>query len=43
MKLDKIMRRSDNYKASKLTASQLQLEDPESQPVEFVPDSEANP
>lgn len=43
VKLDKIMRRSDNYKASKLTASQLQLQATESQPVEFVPDSQANP
>ncbi|KAK9277295.1 hypothetical protein L1049_006835 [Liquidambar formosana] len=41
--LDTILRSSSRYKKAKLTASQLQLEDTESQPVDFVPDSQANP
>ncbi|XP_015572220.2 uncharacterized protein LOC8285446 [Ricinus communis] len=41
--LDAILRSSSRYKKAKLTAAQLQLEDTESQPVEFVPDSQAKP
>ncbi|KAJ4710945.1 COP1-interacting protein 4 [Melia azedarach] len=40
VKLNTILRSSSRYKAAKLTASQLQ--DTESQPDEFVPDSQAN-
>ncbi|XP_056165138.1 uncharacterized protein LOC115671786 isoform X2 [Syzygium oleosum] len=39
--LDKILRSSSRYKKAKLAASQSQLEDSESQPLEFVPDSQA--
>ncbi|KAE8023594.1 hypothetical protein FH972_009271 [Carpinus fangiana] len=39
--LDTILRSSSRYKKAKLTASQSQLEDTESQPVDFVPDSQA--
>ncbi|KAF8040725.1 hypothetical protein BT93_B2834 [Corymbia citriodora subsp. variegata] len=40
--LNKILRSSSRYKKAKLAASQSQLEDSESQPLEFVPDSQAN-
>ncbi|KAJ7957650.1 COP1-interacting protein 4 [Quillaja saponaria] len=40
MTIDRIFRSSSRYKKAKLTASQL--EETESQPVEFVPDSLAN-
>lgn len=40
--LDKILRSSSRYKKAKLAASRSQLEDSESQPLEFVPDSQAN-
>uniref|UniRef100_A0A2P2II16 Uncharacterized protein LOC105138056 isoform X2 n=1 Tax=Rhizophora mucronata TaxID=61149 RepID=A0A2P2II16_RHIMU len=40
--LDSILRRSNRFKKAKLTASQSQLEETESQPVDFVPDSQAN-
>ncbi|KAJ9176266.1 hypothetical protein P3X46_011601 [Hevea brasiliensis] len=43
MTLDTILRSSSKYKKAKLTASQSQLEDIESQPVDFVPDSQPNP
>ncbi|XP_030541920.1 uncharacterized protein LOC115749311 isoform X3 [Rhodamnia argentea] len=39
--LDRILRSSSRYKKAKLVASQSQLEDSESQPLEFVPDSQA--
>lgn len=41
--LEKILRSSSRYKKAKLTASQSQLEDTENEPVDFVPDSQANP
>ncbi|KAF2292817.1 hypothetical protein GH714_029177 [Hevea brasiliensis] len=43
MTLDTILRSSSRYKKAKLTASQSQLEDTESQPVDFTPENEANP
>ncbi|XP_075660197.1 uncharacterized protein LOC142630029 [Castanea sativa] len=43
MDLGTIFRSSRSFKKAKLTASQLQLEDTESQPVDFVPDSLADP
>lgn len=43
MTLDTILRSSSSYKKAKLTASQSQLEDTESQPVDIVPDSQGNP
>ncbi|XP_038886075.1 uncharacterized protein LOC120076340 isoform X2 [Benincasa hispida] len=42
MTLDTILRSSSRYKKAKLTASQLQQDDTESQPVDFVPDSQTN-
>lgn len=42
MTLDTILRSSSRYKKAKLTATQSQLEDTESQPVDFVPDSQAD-
>lgn len=41
--LEKILRSSSRYKKAKQTASQSQLEDTENEPVDFVPDSQANP
>ncbi|KAJ6323576.1 hypothetical protein OIU76_010974 [Salix suchowensis] len=41
--LEKILRSSSGYKKAKLTVSQSQHEDTESEPVDFVPDSQANP
>ncbi|KAL5760032.1 hypothetical protein ACOSQ2_018870 [Xanthoceras sorbifolium] len=43
LNLDTILRSSSRYKAAKLTASQSQPLDFESQPEEFVPESQANP
>ncbi|XP_042496455.1 uncharacterized protein LOC122075483 [Macadamia integrifolia] len=43
MTLDMILRSSSSYKKAKLTASQSQLNDNESQPVEFVLDGLADP
>jgi len=43
MDLGTILRSSRSYENAKLTASQSQLEDTESQPVDFVPDSLADP
>ncbi|XP_008444393.2 uncharacterized protein LOC103487735 isoform X2 [Cucumis melo] len=40
--LDTILRSSSRYKKAKITASQLQQDDTESQPVDFVPDSQTN-
>ncbi|XP_057949426.1 uncharacterized protein LOC131144664 isoform X2 [Malania oleifera] len=40
--MNMILRSSSRYKKAKLTASQSQLEDTESQPVDFVPDSQTN-
>ncbi|XP_034692970.1 uncharacterized protein LOC117919813 [Vitis riparia] len=40
--MDVILRSSSRFKKAKLTASQSELNDTESQPVEFVPDSQAN-
>lgn len=42
MSLDMILRSSSRFKKAKLTASQSQAEDTESQPVDFVLDSQAN-
>ncbi|KAI5679311.1 hypothetical protein M9H77_10261 [Catharanthus roseus] len=42
MSMDMILRSSQRFKKAKLTASQSQDLDPESQPVDFVPDSQAN-
>ncbi|KAJ6981308.1 hypothetical protein NC653_024648 [Populus alba x Populus x berolinensis] len=39
--LERILRSSSRYKKAKLTVSQL--EDTENEPVDFVPDSQANP
>lgn len=42
--IDMILRSSSRYKKAKLTAeSQPEVEDSESQPVDCVPDSQANP
>ncbi|KAF9673382.1 hypothetical protein SADUNF_Sadunf10G0018300 [Salix dunnii] len=41
--LEKILRSSSRYKKAKLTVSQSQHQDTESEPVDFVPDSQANP
>ncbi|CAK7332449.1 unnamed protein product [Dovyalis caffra] len=41
--LEKILKSSSRYKQAKLTASQSQPEDTESEPVDIVPDSQANP
>ncbi|XP_021293166.1 dentin sialophosphoprotein-like isoform X2 [Herrania umbratica] len=41
MSLHAILRNSSSYKKAKLTASQSQLDDLDSQPDEFVPDSQA--
>lgn len=41
--LERILRSSSRYKKAKLTVSQSQLEDTENEPVDFVPDSQANP
>ncbi|XP_043726105.1 uncharacterized protein LOC122672696 [Telopea speciosissima] len=43
MTLDMILKCSSSYKKAKLTASQSQLEETESQPVDFVLDSLADP
>ena len=40
--MDAILRRSSRFKKAKVTASQSELNDTESQPVEFVPDSQPN-
>ncbi|KAJ0094387.1 hypothetical protein Patl1_16817 [Pistacia atlantica] len=40
--LEKILRSSSSYKAAKLNASQSQMQNTESQPLEFVPDSQAD-
>ncbi|XP_044489218.1 uncharacterized protein LOC123213754 isoform X2 [Mangifera indica] len=40
--LEKILRSSNRYKAAKLNASQLQMQETDSQPLEFVPDSQAD-
>lgn len=40
--MDMILRSSQRFKKAKLTAFQSQDLDPESQPVDFVPDSQAN-
>ena len=40
--MDVILRSSSRFKKAKLTASQSELNDTESQHVEFVPDSQAN-
>ncbi|KAL6969339.1 hypothetical protein U1Q18_029055 [Sarracenia purpurea var. burkii] len=40
--MDMILRGSSRFKKAKLTATQSQLEDTESQSVDFVPDSQAN-
>ncbi|KAF8399836.1 hypothetical protein HHK36_015708 [Tetracentron sinense] len=42
MRLDTILRSSSRYKKAKLTASQSQLEDTESQPIDFVLNSQAD-
>ncbi|CAK9172365.1 unnamed protein product [Ilex paraguariensis] len=38
--MDMILRSSSRFKKAKLTASQSQMEDTESQPVDVVPDSQ---
>ncbi|XP_031269844.1 uncharacterized protein LOC116128265 [Pistacia vera] len=40
--LEKILRSSSSYKAAKLNASQSQMQNTENQPLEFVPDSQAD-
>ncbi|XP_058194363.1 uncharacterized protein LOC131311060 [Rhododendron vialii] len=40
--LDRILKSSSRFKKAKLTATQSQLEDAESQPVDFVPDGQAS-
>ncbi|OAY32456.1 uncharacterized protein LOC110630386 [Manihot esculenta] len=43
MSLDAILRSSSRYKKAKLTASQSQLEDIESQPLDLAPEGQTNP
>lgn len=40
--MDAILRSSSRFKKAKLSAAQSQLEDMESQPIDFVPDSQPN-